>query len=210
MKCKICNQRKARRYCPGIGGDICSICCGTEREVTVDCPLDCQYLIEAHLHEKVPELDLKSVPNQDIQVTEAFMESHAQLLAFLGAQILEAARTTPGAVDRDVQDAIESLVRTYRTLHSGLYYETKPSNLVAAAIQEKVQTEIQSLRKTLTEKSAGAIRDADILGVLVFLERIAFHQYNGRPKGKAFLAYLNRFFTQMLPEQEAAPSLIQI
>ena len=52
MACAICETRRPRRFCPGVRGDICSICCGTEREVTVDCPLDCEYLQEARRHDK--------------------------------------------------------------------------------------------------------------------------------------------------------------
>ena len=52
MKCHICDTRKPRRHCPGVNGEICSICCGNEREVSISCPLDCPYLVEARLHEK--------------------------------------------------------------------------------------------------------------------------------------------------------------
>src|ERR1700682_5299675 len=70
MKCKICNTRKPRRYCPGVNGDICSICCGSEREVTVNCPLDCPYLVEARHHEKPPAMSAQQLPNQDVRISE--------------------------------------------------------------------------------------------------------------------------------------------
>ena len=41
---------------------ICSICCGTEREVTVDCPLDCEFLQEARQHEKPQRIDRRRIP----------------------------------------------------------------------------------------------------------------------------------------------------
>jgi hypothetical protein len=212
MKCKICETRKPRRYCPGVGGDICSICCGDQREVTVNCPLDCPYLMEARLHEKLPEVNPEEIPNRDIQVTEEFLRDHEPLLIFLGVKLLDASLETPlgaGAVDSDVREALESLIRTYRTLQSGLYYESKPANLAAAAIHQKIQDAVQELRKDLSEKGATAIRDAEILGVLVFLERIGMHQTNGRPRGRAFIDYLRASF----PEKQSpaqAPSLIQV
>jgi len=55
MECAICQTRRPRRFCPGVRGEICSLCCGAEREVTVDCPLDCEFLREARRHEKAPE-----------------------------------------------------------------------------------------------------------------------------------------------------------
>ena len=106
---------------------------------------------------------------------------------FLGAKLLEATLDTPGVVDSDVRESLESLIRTYRTLQSGLYYESRPANLVAAAIHQKMQDGIQELRKQLSEKGATSIRDAEILGVLVFLERVGLHQNNGRPRGRAFI-----------------------
>ena len=83
MSCAICHVRRPKRFCPGVRGDICTMCCGTEREVTVDCPLDCVYLREAHRHEKITPTDPHDFPNQDIRVTEEFLRDHEQLLLFL-------------------------------------------------------------------------------------------------------------------------------
>jgi hypothetical protein len=210
MKCRICDTRKPRRYCPGVSGDICSICCGAEREVTVNCPLDCQYLVEARLHEKPPDVKPEEIPNRDIQVSEEFLRNQEPLLIFLGAKLLEASLSTSGAVDSDVRDALDSLVRTYRTLQSGLYYETRPANLVAAAIQQKLQEAIEKLRKELQEKGSTPVRDADILGVLVFLERIELHRNNGRPRGRAFIDYLHAYFPRDPEHAPSASSLIQV
>lgn len=30
-KCLICNQKKGKRECRIVGGEICSLCCGTRR-----------------------------------------------------------------------------------------------------------------------------------------------------------------------------------
>jgi hypothetical protein len=210
MKCKICETRKPRRHCPGVSGEICSLCCGNEREVTISCPLDCPYLAEARLHEKLPEVDANEVPNRDVPVTEQFLREHESLLMFLSARLLEASLATAGAVDSDVRAALQSLIRTYRTLQSGLYYETRPTNLIAAGIHQRMQEAVESLRKEIAEKSAPPIRDAEILGTLVFLERVELHQNNGRPRGRAFLDYLRAYFP-LSPESLAPTSpLIQV
>jgi hypothetical protein len=210
MKCKICETRKPRRHCPGVGGDICSICCGNEREVTVNCPLNCEYLMEARLHEKPPEINKEQIPNLDVRVSEEFLREHEPLLIFLGAKLLEGSLENAGAVDSDVREALESLVRTYRTLQTGLYYESRPANLVAAAIHQKVQDSIQELRKELSEKGSTAIRDAEILGVLVFLERVGLYHNNLRPKGRSFIDYLRGHFPVKQESSDSAPSLIQV
>ena len=81
--------------------------------------------------------------------------------------------------------------------------------MIAADIQRKIQESIEQLRKELSEKGATSIRDSDILGMLVFLERIAISQDNGRPKGRAFIDYLRAYFTHVTPSDPAS-SLIQV
>src|SRR5579862_4586105 len=210
MKCKICDTRKPRRYCPGVSGEICSLCCGQEREVSISCPLDCPYLVEARQHEKPRQLDPAEIPNQDVHVTEQFLREHEPLLMFLSSRLLEASFSAAGAVDSDVREALESLIRTYRTLESGLYYETRPTNLIAAGIHQRMQEAVESLRKELAEKNAMPLRDVEILGTLVFLQRVELHESNGRPRGRAFIDYLRTYFPQS--EGSLAPSspLIQV
>jgi hypothetical protein len=210
MKCPICDTRKPRRHCPGMNAEICSICCGNEREVSISCPLDCPYLVEARRHEKPHQLNPDEVPNRDVQVTEEFLREHEPLLVFLGAKLLEASLAQAGAVDSDVRETLQSLIRTYRTLQSGLYYETRPTNLIAAGIHQKMQESVEGLGKELAEKNATPLRDAEILGTLVFLERVELHENNGRPRGRAFIDYLRAYFPQ--PEQGLAPAspLIQV
>jgi len=204
MKCPICDTRKPRRHCPGIHGEICSICCGNEREVSISCPLDCPYLMEARRHEKPHEV------NRDVKVNEDFLREHESLLVFLGSRLLEASLAQPGAVDSDVRDALESLIRTYRTLQSGLYYETRPTNLIAAGLHQRMQESVEGLRKELAEKNAMPVRDAEILGMLVFLQRVELHENNGRPRGRAFIDYLRTYFPQMQQDLATPSPLIQV
>src|SRR5262245_51623109 len=126
MACAICGIRRPRRFCPGVRGDICSICCGTEREVTVECPFECAYLLEARRREKPAVIDAAKVTNQDIRLSEKFLTDHQELFTLLGISLAGAALETPGAVDNDVREAIDSLIRTYRTLQSGVHYESMP------------------------------------------------------------------------------------
>ena len=50
MTCPLCGARKARRACPGVGRDICAVCCGTKRLVEIRCPATCGYLQSARVH----------------------------------------------------------------------------------------------------------------------------------------------------------------
>ena len=193
MACALCETRRPRRFCPGVRGDICTTCCGAEREVTVGCPLDCEYLREARKHDKTPLFDPKQVPNRDINVTDQLLSDNEKLLAFLSMTLTRAASETPGVVDFDMRDALDALTRTYRTLQSGVYYETRPTNPLAAHICDVVQAGIAEFRRRETESLGMAkTRDAGILGLLVFMQRFELDQNNGRRKGRAFLDALSR------------------
>ncbi len=191
MTCKLCESRRPRRACPGVGGDICALCCGTEREVTVNCPLDCPFLQEAHRHERLPEVDVEQLPNRDVELTEEFLEDHKGLATFTAVSLLDAALQVPGAVDSDVREALDSLIRTYRTRQSGLYYETRPANLLASAIHQRLEQSFEEYRQRERQRAGvTAVRDAEFLGVLVFWQRFALTRNSGRRLGRSFLRSL--------------------
>jgi hypothetical protein len=209
MACAICEIRKPKRFCPGVRGDICTLCCGTEREVSVHCPLDCPHLIDARKHDKIPEVEPDKFPNQDIKVTDEFLHENEGVLVFLGRSLMQTALETPGAVDNDVREALDALVRTYRTLQSGMYYETRPQNPVAGAICAGLRNRITELQQR--ENEAGGVsrtRDSQILGLLAFLQRLELDRNNGRRLGRAYIDFLRSFFDVDEAKREAAPSLI--
>jgi hypothetical protein len=187
MKCKICDVRKPRRYCPAVAGDICSLCCGTEREVSLRCPLDCVYLQEAHAREQLETIPAEKLPSPDIRITESFLEQHMPLVDAVGAILRDAALAESGAIDTDMQEALDAITRTWRTLESGLYYETRPENPIAAHIQTRVQEEIANLRKELASKGVPAIPDSVFLGILVFFHRMSIQYDNHRKYGRLFI-----------------------
>jgi hypothetical protein len=210
MSCAICHTRRPKRFCPGVHGEICTTCCGTEREVTIDCPLDCIYLREAHQHEKKEPADPHTFPNQDIRVTEEFLRDREPLLLFLTGSLLDATLATSGASDFDVRDALDALVRTYRALQSGVYYKTRPDNLIATNICRLMQTAIDEFRKEEPERTGRTqTRDADILGLLVFLQRLELDNNNGRKRSRAYLDFLSSFFPEQRSDAaQASPLLI--
>jgi hypothetical protein len=168
--------------------------------------LDCPYLQEARRHEK-PTAHEGDPPDQDIRVTEQFLRKNEEALALVGAVLARSAVETHGAVDSDLRDALQALVRTYRTLQSGVYYESRPDNSVANAIFGKVQEGIADFRKRAHEElGISVIRDADILGLLVFLERLERDQNNGRPRGRAFIDFLRGFSTPAADSPETSDS----
>ena len=213
VSCKICAKRRAKRHCPGVGGEICSVCCGTERENTIDCPLDCPYLREARLHDRPPDLGaLGELPNADIQLKEDFIREQEPLIVWLAACVARGIETSK-AVDSDAREAIESLIKTYRTLQSGLIYENRPANPYAAGIQEEVKRAIAEMHKRIAEKTGmQTMRDADVLGALIFLQRLELQHNNGRRRGRAFYDFLHALMQEPVHNTAHRPahSMLQL
>jgi hypothetical protein len=146
--------------------------------------------------------------DSDIEVTEEFVRQQEELLLFSIYSLLQAAVRTPNAVDTDALEALAALIKTHRTAESGLIYESRPENSVAAALQRAFSASLADYEKVRSEReSLTQLRSQDILGVLVFLRRFGQQNLNGRPRGRLFLDLLRR----MTPEQgidERAPSII--
>ncbi len=176
----------------------------------MDCPFDCVYLQEARKHERTEPFNPEQLPNHDIRVSEEFLEEHETLMAAAAVGLLQGALDTPGAVDSDVRDALDALIRTHRTLQSGVYYETRPVNALASKLYDAAQSALEEFRKAETEKTGmSRTRDADVLGILVFLQRLEMDRSNGRKRGRAFLDFLRTFFSDaMAAPSERASSLI--
>lgn len=201
--CKLCEQRRARRFCPGVEAEICPQCCGTGREITIDCPLDCTFLREARIHERPAPLTANDIPNLDIEVKESFVEEHEHEVMALSLALARAMERER-AVDLDAREAIDSLVRTYRTLRSGLIYESRPQNPFAARIQERLVNAIEELRKNIAEETGmQTLRDTDVLATLVFLQRLEIQHNNGRRRGRAFFDFLRTYFPEPSPDVQA-------
>lgn len=193
--CAICETRRPRRFCSALRAEICPPCCGSSREVTLYCPLDCPHLQEAHRHERPQEPDPERLPHPDIEITRGFLDRNSALVDFLSQAVLRHTEAAPTLVDQDVREALDAMIRTYRTLQSGLYYESRPSNLYAAELQRRLREDLDRFVQQLRERvGVTVVRDADVLGVLVFLQRVEFTANNGRPRGRAFLGLLRERF----------------
>src|SRR5258707_5736130 len=127
VSCPICEKRKAARFCPAKGEKICAVCCGTEREVSIDCPSDCSYLVAAHRYENEHRRSLPAdTPLLDEKIPQDIDYAHQQLMAALAFSIAKFCAAQPAAVVADVLAAILSLAQTYKTLTSGIFYERPP------------------------------------------------------------------------------------
>jgi hypothetical protein len=202
MSCVICEIRKEKRFCPAVHGRICPQCCGEQREVTLDCPSDCPYLIQAreHEHRSADQIDATALFLQ-IEVPDQFMYEKEHLLMGLSYALAKAARADRSLHDQDLTAALTVLARSYeRRVDSGLHYEQPLTSDSQRRAANEVETMVREYREA-EQKHTGysTLRDSEVLKALVFLLRLAHSRTSGRPKSRAFVEFL---FAQF-PEKES-------
>ncbi len=225
MSCAICEERREKRFCPAVHGKICPQCCGEQREVTLDCPSECPYLLQArqqarehataHSHNQRPGLQdhdalLPDIEIPDVEIPERFLYEREELilgLSFALAKSARAGRSLAGRplVDRDLIAAVSSLAKSYETLvNSSLIYEPATANLAHQSIAREVEAMVREFREA-EEQHSGEIRgytrlrDSDVLKALVFLLRMGLGRTSGRPKSRAFVDFLLAQFPEKQP-----------
>lgn len=208
--CPICEQRRPKRSCPGLassrwsgGGDrICPQCCGEQRELTIDCPSTCIYLITARRYQaehpdRQPAAGVAqggqpapAVAFADVVLDEDFLAEQQPLMGTVVAAVAAFAQHHSRLTDAELLLAVESLARTHQTLASGLYYEQPLENVRARELYTALQAALERYQHERQKKTGVSVRPGDVLKALVFLVRLGQARSNGRPFSRAYLDFL--------------------
>lgn len=209
MSCPICERRRAERFCPAKAEKICAVCCGKEREVTIDCPSDCTYLIAAHRYESQQPRDIPAnTPLLDETIPQHVIHTHQQLMAAIAFSIAKFCAAQPAVVDNDILAALEALAQTYKTLSSGLIYEKPPQAQLPGELYAALTAFLNEVKKQQAERGASAsFKDMEIFYLLVFVYRMGLLRTNGRPRSRLFIEFLRGQFPQV-PELKREESRI--
>ena len=195
MLCPVCDKRKPGRFCPAKVEKICAVCCGTEREVSIDCPPDCAYLSSAHRYEQQHERALPvDTPLLDVRLVSGIIEQHQQLLSAIAFTVVKFCAEHRETVDVDVLAAIESLANAYKTLASGIVYEQLPALPVQRELYTALSDFLIASRQQDSHVTFGNAKDSEIFQLLVFLYRMGLMHTNGRPRTRRFIEYLRGQF----------------
>ena len=195
--CPICNKRRAERYCPAKDEKICAVDCGTEREVTIDCPSDCTHLIAAHRWEQSHPKPLaeNEVPFPDVSFSSDIVRTRENILSELGYTVAVYATEQRSLTDSDVFAAVKALAETRRTLISGIYYEKLPEIPVAAGLYAALAKYLEEVKaQAAKHPEFPALKETEVFHLLVFFVRFARLRSNGRPRTRAFLTFLRSQF----------------
>ncbi len=193
MSCPICSKRKPQRYCPAKVETICAVCCGTEREVTIDCPADCPYLIAARRYEEEHRKprDPGKIPFPDEALRPEVIYEHEPFVAGLVFTILKYAQAHSESTDSTILEALHSLAETTRTLVSGIYFERPPDTPLPRGLYEGLTKATVELKQSETQRTGSPrIKDSEVFQMLVLMLRLGTDVTNGRRRSRAFLDYL--------------------
>jgi len=211
VSCAICEKRPPKRFCPAKGERICAICCGTYREVTLDCPSDCPHLIAARRYdsEHGKRLGPREMPFPDVEFSTEILRRNPEALSAIGLAVLEFARANPAARDPEIISALSALAETYRTLESGIYFERPPDPPLPRALYIHLAGALQEFKKRESQQTGfSRVKDSDIFRLLIFFLRLATHETNGRSRSRAFLDSLSSRFPDAAHLSQPEPSRI--
>jgi hypothetical protein len=209
--CPICNKRRAERFCPAKDEKICAVDCGTEREVAIDCPSDCVYLLAAHRWEEshpkpVPEGES---PFPDVSFPADLIHTRQAALSGLGYAVVKYAVEQRSLTDADIFAAVQAMAETYRTPISGIYYEKPPQGAVAAGLYAAIAGFIEEEKKREAERpEIPALKKSEIFHLLVFFLRFGLLRSNRRPRTRAFLEFLRAQFPPEMGHTKEEPRII--
>ena len=196
MLCPICEKRKPERFCPAKAEKICAVCCGTERELTIDCPPDCGYLISAHRYEEQhPRALPAETPLLDVRISSDVVHAHAQFLSAMAFTIAKCCARQPSATDPDVLAALRTQAETYKTLTSGIVYEQPPVLPVQRELYDALTAFFTEAKQHPSQPAFAAVNDADVFQLLVFLYRMGLLRTNGRSRSRRFIEFLRGQFS---------------
>jgi hypothetical protein len=210
LNCRICEKRKAARYCPAKVGKICAVCCGTEREVSITCPPDCAYLVAAHRYEDEHKRALPTdMPFLEERIPHDILHTHQQLIAALAFQTAKFASNQTSTADPDILASLAALGGTYKTLQSGLLYEKIPDIPVQRDLYLALSQFLNEIKQKAAERgNSAALKDTAIFQVIVFLYRMGLLRSNGRPRSRRFIEFLRGQFPQAEELKREEPRII--
>lgn len=208
MKCPLCESRKAKRFCPAKAAQICPVCCGTKREVEIDCPSNCVYLHAGREYESNKHARTVLPPPRTGRLWEpSFLRAHYPLMMGVSQVIVAVRRNSPELADSDVQATFDALLQTFNTLDKGIYYDSAPERLI--------QRELYQALKEFFDRPAESrvIAEArpttrQILDALQFMKELSAEIILPRPKSRAFLDHIEGIARDFARNQAEEPKLI--
>lgn len=205
--CPLCSERPGKRYCPAKNLQICAVCCGTKREIEIDCPSSCVHLKAGRSYEaekRIPDPELtEKIHKYDTE----FLRRFTPIFEGITRSVVEERLQSPWLIDNDVIEVYKCLAATMRTLASGIYYETSPEGPVRLSLFRRLKAVVDELMQPSANAARHALKVSEALDVLDFLTFAAQVNSSIRPKSRRYLDWLTEL-SGMAPQAEQSSGLI--
>jgi len=206
--CPLCSERAGKRYCPAKDSKICAVCCGTKREVEIDCPSSCPYLKASRSYESE-----KPIPDPELAAkmhtfSDRFVEEFHAVLDVLTVGILEERSNAPWLVDRDVMEVLKALKATLKTLSSGIYYESLPEAPTQHALFRRLKQIVDELMQPDPGGTHRVLKVSEAMDALDFLTIVLQANSSVRPKSRRYLDWISERFGGRMPSEPPSSGLI--
>lgn len=204
--CPLCRVRKAKRTCPGVGHDICTVCCGTKRIVEISCPPSCVYLTTAQKH---PAAVVKRQTEHDLMVLMGALGrvSERQLQVFFVIHTFISRFKGDGLTrlnDADVAEATGALASSFETAAKGVLYEQQATSVTAEALRRELKIFLSQMAG-----DEGTRFEREVAVVLRGIERGANHEVAGIGTGPIeYLSLVARILHERPPDRTQSSTII--
>ena len=202
--CPLCSERVGKRYCPAKETQICSVCCGTKREIEIDCPSTCVYLKSSRIYDadkRVPDAEIAARAQK---YDDEFVQRYSPVLSTLAMVVVEERSNSPWLVDNDVIEVYKALNTTMKTLSSGIYYETVPEGAVRVALFKGLKSALDEMMQPNPHSNVPTLKVSEAVDVLDFLLIAAEGNASIRPKSRRYLELLSQLAGPARPSDRSS------
>lgn len=191
MKCVVCGERKGKRECPAKNGLICAQCCGEKRVVEIACPADCQHLKSGQSYQSFKKyiaiLESQTEPSRRRALFDA-LTLWEPVVAGIEETIVSFAANLRALRDRDVLEAVETVLKTLETERKGVIFEHRSANPIVQSLVREIHTDLEEARET---EVPGAPRPPGLEDLVDCLKAVqAFILFHGESeRGNGYLRF---------------------
>lgn len=203
MKCILCDNRKAKRYCPAKRAEICPVCCGEKRGVEINCPPDCRYFVEGQKqhHKKVMHQRLRKEGARTYVRRAELYARNPEIFARIEMTFARSFRENKELKDTDLVSALELVQKTLETEKKGLLYQHQGDNTYSNRVSDNVLSVISELKDN---PDVGGRINLDFLVSVMneFLGEAKFYSENEK-NPRAYLIHILRYYPEETPQEKS-------
>jgi hypothetical protein len=214
MKCVLCDQRKAKRFCPAKNTSICPNCCGEKRVLEIRCPETCEYLKSGRSRDMAEYVKhFRNMDQATFEKNKRIMNEHQDVVAHLESIVSKERLQSHSLTDQDLRQALDTLLETYRTEDKGILYERTSDDLRIDGLRRELRKVIESYRNPEGENNKGIVNVQQTrlplqsaIGCLEFMRSMAV---NFMAEKHASLSYVD-ILARIIPAEEEIQSSVII